>query len=150
MNKFVNINSDPYNTVWLTIECNMTYYTIKAEENNTFALYDVFTVNIDTPDVDYTQEDLLGHGFAQPDYAFIIDNDSEQISLKMNCDKLVFELSSDKNERTWTYCTTYYSEELYNQIKTTLKDFKVSEEKVKFNPYNSWITYNCTKTIYEF
>lgn len=153
-NNFVNISRDIYNMVWLNIKCNMTYYHISTNKEHTFVLYDKFTVSEDTYASDdedgYTLEELLSPMFAQPDYAFIIDNGSDQISSKMNCEQMMFKINTDKLVSTWTYCDLQYSEELFNQVKHTLEYAKVSEETVTFKPYSSWVIYDCAKTVYNF
>lgn len=156
------LNGCRNDNISITICHKDTFYNIEASDDNEFIFYDNFKVNVDETSKyagdDYAYEVLASELFAQPDYAFIIDNRTIQISSIKNVGEMMLQYavrSRSINEiNSWIRCKDEYSKDLCETIKLNLTGndgehpVEISKKEVVYKPYGSWVTYDCTKTVY--
>lgn len=128
--------------------------TIQSNERNDFYLYTNLKINkgetmIRSSDTQLSDFDGISN---QPEYAFYLFNDIDEISLNQNCGQTRLTLNSNGNykPKIWIdiedkdICKRMYYE--LRILDMGLK--KISIDNVLFRPVNSWVWYTATKTIY--
>lgn len=139
-----------------------TFFHLEASKNNEFIFYDNFEIivkdSMEYPEPPqqptYSEDQLAGESFKQPEYAFIIDNEHTQIHLTKNVDRMVLEIKSRENGSfSWINVSDEYAKYLYNTIKTELTangdhPVIISSEQTVLKPLSCWVTYDCIKTLY--
>lgn len=137
----------------MSIQYDNTYYCIDV--NDQFKFYDNLVVNVSQiNDDDYSDEELAGPRFAQPEYAFIIANDTSQIEVTRNVGDMSIKyvsLHHNDNAVIWTECSDDDARQIYDYMINMIKYVFDIQNKCAnvFKPKGSWIVYDCVCTSFK-